>query len=130
MGETILKVESLSKQYRLGVVGGDTIREDLKRFWYKMRGKEDPFLMVGETNDRSESGLSDYVLALKNINFEINKGEVLGIIGAGMIFFLRDKMLTPFLIHMGPFEAVFWGGATYLGTFAAGYLLGKKFDNT
>lgn len=80
--ETILKVENLSKQYRLGTVGRETIKEDIKRWWYKIRGKEDPFLMVGTTNDRSSSNLTDYVLALQDINFEVKKGEVLGIIGA------------------------------------------------
>ena len=57
-------------------------------------------------------------------------GIVLGLIGSGTIFMAREYMLTPFLIHMGPAESVFWGIATYAGTFAAGYLVGKHFDNT
>ena len=78
---TILKVTNLSKQYRLGLVGTGTLSDDLKRFWYKIRGKEDPFIRVGEQNDRTLSANSDYVWALQNINLEVKQGDVLGIIG-------------------------------------------------
>ena len=76
-----IRAENISKQYRLGEVGTGTISHDLNRFWAKMRGKEDPFLKIGESNDRSQKGGSDYVWSLKDINFEIEKGDAVGIIG-------------------------------------------------
>ncbi len=77
----VLKGENISKQYRLGQVGTGTLSHDLKRFWYKTRGKADPYLKVGIENDRSSNNESDYVWALKDINFEINQGDMVGVIG-------------------------------------------------
>lgn len=82
MSKPAIKIQNLSKQYRLGTVGTGTLSHDLKRWWtMNIQGKDDPNLRIGELNDRSVKANSDYVWALKDINLEIKQGDIVGIIG-------------------------------------------------
>lgn len=79
---TAIEFNHVSKQYRLGLVSTKTLSHDLQRWWtMNVLRKEDPYLKIGETNDRSVKGTSDYVWALKDIDFKVEQGDVVGIIG-------------------------------------------------
>jgi lipopolysaccharide transport system ATP-binding protein len=79
--DNVIEINGLSKQYRLGEVNSKSVSDDIKRWWNKVRDKEDSFLKIGEVNDRTKKGNSNYVWALNDINLSVSSGEVLGIIG-------------------------------------------------
>jgi lipopolysaccharide transport system ATP-binding protein len=96
----VIKVENLSKAYQLGEFGTGTVSRDIERWLARVRGKEDPFLKIGETNDRAVKGNSDVVWSLKDISLEIQQGDAVGIIGrngAGKSTFLKilSRVTTP-----------------------------------
>jgi lipopolysaccharide transport system ATP-binding protein len=77
----VIEVENLSKLYDLGLVGTGTLSKDLNRAWAKITGKSDPYATLAELNDRTKKSKSGTVYALKDINFQVENGDVVGIIG-------------------------------------------------
>ena len=97
---TVISIEDVSKLYRLGEIGTGSLSHDVNRWWHKVRGKEDPYMMVGQSNDRTKKSDSDYVYAVKDVSLEVMQGEVLGIIGrngAGKSTLLKilSRVTTP-----------------------------------
>ncbi len=81
MSNTVIEFNNVGKQYILGSIGTGTLSQDLNRWWASIRGKEDPYLKIGETNDRTQKSDSRFVWALRDINFKVEQGDVVGIVG-------------------------------------------------
>ena len=78
----VVQVENISKIFRLGDIGKGTLTDDMRSFWNKLRGKENPHLLKADANDReATNAMNDYIWALKDINFNVNQGEILGLVG-------------------------------------------------
>lgn len=81
MSNTVIEFNNVGKQYILGTIGTGTLSQDLNRWWANIRGKEDPFLKIGDTNDRTKKGDSRFVWALRDISLNVEQGDVVGIVG-------------------------------------------------
>ena len=86
MSNTVIEFNNVGKQYILGTIGTGTLSQDLNRWWANIRGKEDPYLKIGETNDRTKKGDSRFVWALRDINFKVEQGDVVGIVGKSLLY--------------------------------------------
>ena len=75
--EIMVDIQQVSKQYRLGTIGGDTLREEIQSRWARLCGKEDPNLKIGE----KVYSKNEKFMALDNVSFKVYRGEAIGIIG-------------------------------------------------
>ena len=96
--KTVIKIEKLSKEYRLGTIGYGTLKEDLQGWWARLNGRRDPNTIIGSNNKKILN--EDRILALDNINLDISEGERIGIIGkngAGKSTLLKilSRITTP-----------------------------------
>ena len=73
-----IRIENITKAYQLGLIGGGTLSDDISRRWAKLLGKPDPMLLV---DDKNTGKTGDYVHALRGIDLDIIKGEIIGFIG-------------------------------------------------
>ena len=78
--KTVIKIENLYKEYRLGTIGYGTLREDFQSWYASIRNRPDPNSIIGNESGTS-SNHSDHILALNNIQLNVKAGEKLGIIG-------------------------------------------------
>ena len=104
MSRKVIEFDRVGKQYVLGTFGTGTLSQDLNRWWARVRGKEDPYLKIGEVNDRTKKGDSRFVWALKDITFDVEQGDVIGIIGkngAGKSTLLKilSRVTSPTVFH-------------------------------
>lgn len=77
MNDVVIKIDDLHKQYKLGTIGGGTLQADLQSWWARVRGKDDPNIIIGTKNHEK----NEKFMALNDINLEVHKGDTLGIIG-------------------------------------------------
>lgn len=78
---TVIKVENLYKEYRLGVIGSGTLYRDLQSWWARLCGKEDPNSLITYDISKGKSEIKDNILALREVSFEVNQGDIVGVIG-------------------------------------------------
>jgi len=82
MSDIVIRVENLTKEYRLGTINHGTLKQDLQSWWARLRGKEDPNSIISHSlASRPQQDSNPHFLALDNVSFDVAQGEALGIIG-------------------------------------------------